>query len=65
MDFDINENELVNLVTDFKNNSIQEKKELAENEEFLKFVNDSLARYIERDWGNTCPEDAPHILLLP
>jgi len=36
MDFDINENELVNLVTDFKNNSIQEKKEFAENEEFLK-----------------------------
>ena len=36
MDFNIDENELVNLVNDFKNSSIQEKKELTEGEEFLK-----------------------------
>ena len=29
------EEELVKLVNDFKNNTIQEKKEFAENEEFL------------------------------
>jgi len=36
MDFNTNEDELVNLVNNFKNNIIQEKKEFAENEEFLK-----------------------------
>ena len=36
MYFNTDENKLVNLVNDFQNNSIQEKKELAENEEFMK-----------------------------
>lgn len=36
MDFDVDEDKLVNLVNEFENNSIQEKKEFAENEEFFK-----------------------------
>ena len=36
MDFDTNEDKLMNLVNDFKENTIQEKKEFAKNEEFLK-----------------------------
>ena len=36
MDFDADEDKLVNLVNGFENNSIQEKKEFAENEEFFK-----------------------------
>ena len=36
MDFDADEDKLVNLVNEFENNSIQEKKEFAENEEFFK-----------------------------
>ena len=36
MEFDTNEDELVRLVNDFKNNTIQEKKVFNENEEFLK-----------------------------
>ncbi len=36
MDYDVDEDKLVNLVNEFKNSSIQEKKEFATNEEFLK-----------------------------
>lgn len=36
MNFDIDEEKLVNLVNEFKNNSIQEKKEFDKNEEFIK-----------------------------
>lgn len=36
MDFDADEDKLVNLVNGFENNSIQEKKEFAKNEEFFK-----------------------------
>ena len=36
MDYDVDEDKLVNLVNEFKNSSIQEKKEFAANEEFLK-----------------------------
>lgn len=36
MDVETDEDKLMNLVNDFKNNTIQEKKEFAENEEFLK-----------------------------
>ncbi len=36
MDFEVDEDELIKLVNDFKNNTIQEKKEFAPNEEFLK-----------------------------
>ena len=36
MDFETNEEELVKLVNDFKNSTIQEKKEYTEKEEFLK-----------------------------
>ena len=35
MDFEVNEEELVKLVNEFRNSTIQEKKELRENEEFL------------------------------
>ena len=35
MDFEVNEDELVKLVNEFKNSTIQEKKKFAENEEFL------------------------------
>ena len=35
MDFEVDEEELINLVNDFKENVIQEKKEFRENEEFL------------------------------
>ena len=36
MDFETDEDKLMNLIEDFKQNTIQEKKEFAENEEFLK-----------------------------
>lgn len=36
MDFEVDEEKLVELVNDFKNSFIQEKKEFAPNEEFLK-----------------------------
>ena len=36
MNFDIDEEKLINLVNEFKNNSIQEKKEFDKNEEFIK-----------------------------
>ena len=36
MDVETDEDKLMNLVNDFKKNTIQEKKEFAENEEFLK-----------------------------
>ena len=36
MNFDIDEEKLINLVNEFKNNSIQEKKEFYKNEEFIK-----------------------------
>ena len=36
MDFETDEDKLMNLVNDFKENTIQEKKEFAPNEEFLK-----------------------------
>ena len=36
MDFEVDEEKLVKLVNDFKNSTIQEKKEFASNEEFLK-----------------------------
>lgn len=36
MDFEVDEDELIKLINDFKNNTIQEKKEFASNEEFLK-----------------------------
>lgn len=36
MDVETDEDKLINLVNDFKKNTIQEKKEFAENEEFLK-----------------------------
>ena len=36
MDFETDEDKLINLINDFKKNTIQEKKEFAENEEFLK-----------------------------
>ena len=36
MDFIADEEELIELINDFKNKTIQEKKEFNENEEFLK-----------------------------
>ena len=36
MDFEVDEDKLMNLIDDFKQNTIQEKKEFDENEEFLK-----------------------------
>ena len=36
MNFDIDEEKLINLVNEFKNNSIQEKKEFDKNEDFIK-----------------------------
>ena len=36
MDFETDEDKLMNLIKDFKQNTIQEKKEFDENEEFLK-----------------------------
>ncbi len=45
MDFEVDENELINLVNDFNNKSIQEKKEFAKNEEFLKEDVTYLYRY--------------------
>lgn len=36
MDFETDEDKLMNLINDFKQKTIQEKKEFAENEEFLK-----------------------------
>ena len=36
MDFEVDEEKLIKLVNDFKNSTIQEKKEFAPNEEFLK-----------------------------
>ena len=36
MDFETDEDKLINLINDFKKNTIQEKKEFAENEKFLK-----------------------------
>jgi len=35
MDFDADEENMIKLVNEFKNNTIQEKKEFSENEEFL------------------------------
>lgn len=35
MDFDVEEEKMIKLVNEFKNNIIQEKKEFSENEEFL------------------------------
>ncbi len=36
MDFETDEDKLINLINDFKQNTVQEKKEFAENEKFLK-----------------------------
>ncbi len=36
MDFNVDEDKLVNLINEFENNSFQEKKEFAKNEEFFK-----------------------------
>ena len=36
MDYKTDEDKLIKLVNDFKNNTIQEKKEFKEDEEFLK-----------------------------
>ena len=35
MDFDVDEEKMIKLVNEFKNNTIQEKKEFSKNEEFL------------------------------
>ena len=45
MDFEVDEEKLVKLVNDFKNSTIQEKKEFAPNEEFLKDDVTYLYRY--------------------
>ena len=29
-----------------------------QKEGFFEFIDESLSRYIKRDWGDTCPEDA-------
>ena len=36
MDFETDEDKLINLINDFKQNTVQEKKEFAPNEKFLK-----------------------------